>query len=439
MTVRVLVGSALELLRGLPSDSVHACVTSPPYYGLRSYLPDGHPDKALELGLEDTPDAYVARMVEVFREVRRVLRPDGVCWLNLGDSYAGGGNGGGGSFAIDDERAADLGIDKNVAGRSGRRGCGAGIKPKDLMMMPAQVAIALRADGWWLRSETIWHKPSPLTESCNDRPTSAHEKVYLLTKSERYAYDAEAIAEPIVESSAKRLSQNVQAQLGSSRANDGLRRTGNMKAVGYATRNARNVWTIARQPFDGPHFATMPPRLAELCVKSGTSEHGACAHCGAPFERMIEKGEPDLEAARRCGANSFGGYHGTATKHYAGAGVQVPGDVKARILAGMRPKITVGWQRPCGCPDAPPVPCTVLDPFGGAGTTGLVADRLGRNAILIELNPESAELARARIRGDAPLFTDVTAAHPPRQDDLAADVGGAMCQTLDTEKEPQCA
>lgn len=275
-----------------------------------------------QIGMEETPDAYVARLVEVFREVRRVLLPDGTLWLNLGDSYVSGATGGlGSSITLG-------GGQSNQASGLSRPSKLAHGKPKDLLMIPAQVALALRADGWWLRSDIIWHKPNPMPESVTDRPTSAHEHVFLLTKADRYFYDAAAIAEAALgpegdlATASGRGSQHKQAAIGQNQS-----RTSSLGANhGPVTRNARNVWTIATQPFAGAHFATMPPDLAERCIKAGTK----------------------------------------------------PGD-------------------------------TVLDPFGGAGTTGLVADRLGRSAILCELNPEYAKLARDRISDDAGLFAKVAA------------------------------
>ena len=296
-TSTILIGDCLEVLRGLPDGMAQTCVTSPPYYGLRDY---GH---AGQIGLEETPDAYVARLVDVFREVRRVLRDDGTLWLNLGDSYAAGGNGGGNK---NDTNKGSLTVARKVAP--------AGYKPKDLLGIPWMVAFALRADGWWLRQDIIWHKPNPMPESVTDRCTKAHEYVFLLTKSARYFYDAAAIAEEAERGDAgSRFDQGKTAQRQPGQAL-GAR-------IDDGRRNARSVWPIATQPYSGAHFATMPPALAERCIKAGSK----------------------------------------------------PGDM-------------------------------VLDPFGGAGTTGLVADRLGRSATLIELNPEYARLARERITADAPLL-----------------------------------
>ena len=318
----VLVGDCREMLAFIPDDLVQCCVTSPPYFGLRSYLPDGHPDKGLEVGAETTPEAYIAEMVAVFRDVRRVLRHDGTLWLNLGDRY-GDGKWGGSSGG------------KHVAALHGNSGIGrcrkhTGLKPKDLLMIPARVAIALQADGWYLRSDIIWHKPNPMPESVTDRPTSAHEHVFLLTKSSSYFYDAAAVCEMSKPSSIARLSQNISKQIGSSRANGGTKTNGNMKAVGGETRNLRNVWSINTHPFRGAHFATMPVELAEKCIKAGSR----------------------------------------------------PGDF-------------------------------VLDPFFGAGTTGVAAKQLGRRAIGIELNPAYAEMAKRRVENTpCPHITTNTTLSP---------------------------
>ena len=192
MTIRLLTGDCRDVLATLPACSVHTVVTSPPYYALRSYLDASHPDKHRELGSEATPEAYLAAMVEVFREVRRVLRDDGTCWVNMGDSYATqpAGNFGKGKR---DVRPFDT-YRSNIAMDTTRFA-----KPKDLLMMPARLALALQADGWWVRSDIIWHKPNPMPESCTDRPTSAHEHVFLLSKRARYYYDADAVREAQVE------------------------------------------------------------------------------------------------------------------------------------------------------------------------------------------------------------------------------------------------
>ena len=299
--IRLYHGDVLERLRELPDESVHCMVTSPPYWGLRDYGVEG------QIGLEATPEAFVERMVEVFHEVRRVLRADGTCWVNMGDGYAQGGRGGIGDKST--LQGSQRNQNESRAEKVPQAKRPAGLKPKDLIGMPWRVAFALQADGWWLRSEIIWHKPNPMPESCTDRPTSAHEKLFLLTKSARYFYDAEAVRTAAKESSLTRLSQDIENQAGSTRANGGGKTNGTMKAVGgkparrygddkqsghgrrHAGFNARwdsltstecsamganlrNVWTITTRPFKEAHFATFPPEIPERCIKAGCPEGG---------------------------------------------------------------------------------------------------------------------------------------------------------------------
>lgn len=280
------IGNVLDVLPTLAAERFQCCVTSPPYWGLRDY---GHPD---QLGLEATPEEYVVRMVEVFREVRRTLRPDGVLWLNVGDSYAGSGRGGyvGGESGLvgtvagqHNSRAAKAaqkarpraGFHASAvdAGAAGRRWTPApdGLKPKDLVGIPWMLAFGLRADGWYLRSDVIWAKPSPMPESVTDRPTRAHEYVFLLSKSASYFYDGDAIAERAVSTRRsgnreRRSREGVRGGLGDGRH----QKTHVPWADVGGTRNARSVWPIASQPFGGAHFATMPPDLAERCVLAGS-------------------------------------------------------------------------------------------------------------------------------------------------------------------------
>jgi DNA modification methylase len=270
---RIIQGDCIEGLRTLPDASVHCCVTSPPYWGLRDYGHDG------QIGLESTPEAYVARMVEVFREVRRVLRDDGTCWVNLGDSYATGG----GQASPHRDSCGGIGK-KGTRGTQPYHSAGGGferpasiqgaIKPKDLVGIPWRVAFALQADGWWLRQDIIWHKPNPMPESVRDRCTKAHEYVFLLTKSERYFYDAEAVKEAT--------SRNW-ATVGGNLKGKGVHKVGcAMKDIGDRTtedaarygRNRRSVWTITTKPYSGAHFAVMPPDLVEPCIKAGCPEGG---------------------------------------------------------------------------------------------------------------------------------------------------------------------
>lgn len=392
---RCIIGDCLDVLPTLESGSAQMCVTSPPYWGLRDYgtatweggvsdcdhlAPKAGgtgPASAVQvqvkrvdfesgghyrgickkcgarridgqLGLESTPEEYVAKMVAVFREVRRVLRDDGTLWLNLGDSYAGGGN----YRGINSENTLTAKQSSNRGARGlcqqlGAAGKDTGLKPKDLVGIPWRVAFALQADGWWLRQDIIWAKPNPMPESVRDRCTKAHEYIFLLSKSKRYYFDAAVIAEPLAYGSVERLSQpGIEDQAGSDRVPG--KTNGNMKAVykepyrnqstkdygaggaqdasatkarivdrilagEIVARNKRSVWTVATQPYSEAHFATFPSALVEPCVLAGSK----------------------------------------------------PGDV-------------------------------VLDPFGGSGTVGQVAESLGRQWLLIELNPEYEKLSRER-------------------------------------------
>jgi DNA modification methylase len=373
VTIDIRIGDCRDVLRQMPADSVHCCVTSPPYFGLRDYgtaqwdggdaecdhkqtvaRHDGgrvnvdgfngsasaSSDKGAmnyrdtcgkcgarridrQIGLEPTPDAFVAEMVAVFAEVRRVLRDDGVLWLNLGDSYASGGRANYGFTDPDSKQATHPAI------KSARRPeQPPGLKPKDLIGIPWRVAFALQADGWYLRQDIIWSKPNPMPESVTDRCTKAHEYLFLLSKSPRYWYDAEAISEPALFAGDMKIQG--EKSLSKGQANGAhVAKSGNAlreRVLVKETRNKRSVWEIPTSPYPEAHFATFPPALIEPCIKAGC-----------------------------------------------------------------------------------PVGGTVLDPFGGAGTTGLVADRLGRNAILIELNPAYADMARRRIEGDAGMFAEVAA------------------------------
>jgi DNA modification methylase len=260
---RIIPGDCIQGLRTLSDASVHCCVTSPPYWGLRDYGNDG------QIGLESTPEAYVARMVEVFREVRRVLREDGTCWVNLGDSYAATTKGSGGP----DSSSTLVGT---KAERNGQRMAAkwvlGSIKPKDLVGIPWRVAFALQADGWWLRQDIIWHKPNPMPESVRDRCTKAHEYVFLLTKSERYYYDADAVSEPAAYAGVQKNDFSASA-IGLRIKPSGNAVPGTVYTV-KPTRNRRSVWTVTTKPYSGAHFAVMPADLVEPCIKAGCPEGG---------------------------------------------------------------------------------------------------------------------------------------------------------------------
>jgi DNA modification methylase len=265
LSTDILHGDCREVLATLPAESVQTCVTSPPYWGLRDYGVPG------QLGLERTPAEYVANMVAVFREVRRVLRDDGTLWLNLGDSYAAGGTGGAPSAKSTLSRH---GIDGrspylDAMGQNKSRTAPLGLKPKDLVGIPWRVAFALQADGWYLRSDIIWHKPNPMPESVTDRPTKAHEYLFLLAKSERYYYDADAIAEPFSDKTQWTYPQPDKAAAAGQTTN-GTGASGLRAKPDRENRNRRSVWSIATQPFDGAHFATFPRTLIEPCILAGS-------------------------------------------------------------------------------------------------------------------------------------------------------------------------
>lgn len=346
---QILIGDCIDMMRTLPDESVHTCITSPPYFGLRDYGVDG------QIGLEQSPAEFVQRLVEVFREVRRVLRNDGTAWVNMGDSYAGSWGaqgrpqGDGQMSGRSVTSARQINESPRFGTGTGVRGRELGLKSKDLMGIPWRLAFALQDDGWYLRQDIIWNKKNPMPESVRDRCTKAHEYIFLLSKSRRYYFDQEAILEPCSPNTHARLAQDVQNQIGSERANGGGKTNGNMKAVarksngvgwGHGTdagerqrargkdnasmdsalaimpelRNKRSVWDVPTHSFKGAHFATFPPDLIRPCVLAGSPRGGL-----------------------------------------------------------------------------------VLDPFGGAGTTGLVAMQEGRRSILCELNPDYAAMARARL------------------------------------------
>jgi DNA modification methylase len=297
----IRVGDCRELLREMPAESVQCCVTSPPYWGLRDY---GH---AGQIGQEETPELFVQAMVEVFREVRRVLKADGTCWLNLGDTYSAGGLGpGSGKQRTNAGSCNGNHIEKP-------RTAPVGWKPKDLLMIPARVAIALCADGWYLRQEIIWAKPNPMPESVTDRCTKSHEYIYLLTKSERYYYDHEAIKEQAVcgwNDSEFQTGKTAVHQLGRSQKVRPSKAKGSFNGKTEAmadtgqnafravtdTRNKRSVWTVPTTPYAGAHFATYPPDLIKPCIMAGTK-------CGDvvldPFGGSGTTGQVAIELGRR--------------------------------------------------------------------------------------------------------------------------------------------
>jgi DNA modification methylase len=251
-------GDCIETMKQWDAGCVQTCITSPPYYGLRDYGHEG------QIGLEETPEAFVAKMVEVFREVKRVLRDDGTLWLNLGDSYAGSG-GAGNQFGQ---------LDKGLAKyKQGGKPKDIGLKPKDLIGIPWMVAFALRADGWYLRQDIIWHKPNPMPESVTDRCTKAHEYIFLFSKSQKYYFDASAIREPLANPERTNFQSGSRPNGENKDRNDNDLSVRSKDAV-YENRNKRSVWTVTTKPYSGAHFATFPPDLIEPCILAGAPEGG---------------------------------------------------------------------------------------------------------------------------------------------------------------------
>ena len=301
--IKIIQGNCLDKLKELPAESVDTCITSPPYYNLRDYQQPG------QLGLEDTFQDYIDNLVEVFEEVKRVLKPEGTLWLNLGDSYSSSPTG---SIGKSKKQKSNMGSHKDF-----KRNKILSLPQKNLIGIPFRVAFALQAAGWYLRQDIIWNKPNPMPESVKDRCTKAHEYIFLLSKSPKYYFDNEAIKEDAKFPDGPNTPKSIKAV-------EGVYSKNLQKIGANPKRNKRSVWTVTTKPYKGAHFATFPMDLIEPCVLAGCPETG-----------------------------------------------------------------------------------TVLDPFGGSGTTGIVASNLNRNAILVELNPEYIELAKQRIEKQGGLFCDL--------------------------------
>ena len=440
----------------LPDESVQMCVTSPPYWGLRKYagLPDliwgGEKDCQHEwvdsslpvsggvgdyevgrvgnakartasherkesntcslcgawkgaYGLEPQPELYIAHTIEILREVRRVLRKDGVVFWNIGDSYYGGGTAG------------------SAKGFNGKQGTNRGslnmigkplmnsdiLKPKDLCLIPFRVAIAAQEQGWWVRSVIIWNKPNPMPSSVTDRPSTSHEYILMLTKSARYYWDAEAVREPIAypdrafsinHLDIRKDKDNQDSYSIGSQAQDAYysKLRDKLNAGEPTGRNLRSVWTFPTQGYPEAHFATYPEKLVEICVKAATPEVGCCSKCGKPWVRMVEK-QTTTEMRKQYGGDNSGGGSPERLEH---GQVSIHGNAPTHDLNGKTK--TLGWQPQCKC-NADKIPSIVLDPFCGSGTSLKVAAGLNRRAIGYELSQTYCDLAVERNRQEVLL------------------------------------
>mgnify|MGYP002682375832 CR=1 FL=1 len=379
-TDTIINRDALYALRELPEESVHCCVTSPPYYALRDYGLDA------QIGREDTPEQYIDRLTEVFRELRRVLRSDGTFWLNIADTYCGTGNKG---YHADP---------KNPKGRNGqqiaRNNRVSGCKQKDLIGIPWLLAFALRADGWYLRSDIIWAKKNCMPESVKDRPTKSHEYIFLLSKSQSYYYDNEAIKEPSV--TGKWDAMPPIGGVKHTESGENPTYSGNTPS-NNGMRNKRDVWFVSTKPYKGAHYATFPPDLITPCILAGAPET-CCAECGAPYARVAKiVGKQVTESMRIAGCNDAGEYNGQATKDFESAKAQNASDTKRRILESMSQVKDYSFEPTCTC-NAGTTSGIVFDPFVGSGTTVATAIQLGRRGVGLDLSFKYLnENAKARI------------------------------------------
>lgn len=415
--IDIKIGDCREKLKELPNNFFHTVITSPPYWGLRDYGTGkwigGDPNcshiagksrndadrefgtketltvqyrdvckdcgavrEDNQIGMEASPEEYVRKIVRTFQEVKRVLRPDGTLWLNLGDSYSSGGRTSTTNQSVRGDK--DYGVTRPPVSGS--------IKPKDLVGIPWRVALALQEDGWYLRQDIIWHKPNPMPESVKDRCTKAHEYIFLLTKSEQYYYDSQAIMEEAQDWGTRdRVNGKYHNEGTGLNPHTGLEKS-------YTHRNKRSVWTVPVKPYHDAHFAVFPTSLIEPALLAGCPPK-ICSECGTPYEReMVTVEVPDRETRDNM------------------VGVIPKRDKTSRMNSkDMKPLIQEdrGFTKNCSCSGSQTSAGRVLDPFGGSGTTALVADRNGRDATIIELNEKYVDIAENRLGGETPLFTEI--------------------------------
>ncbi len=459
MTARILAGSVFDMLPTITPGSVDAVVTSPPYWCLRSYLPKDHPLKAQELGSEPTVQEFVQNMVRVFGLVRETMADHATLWLNCGETYSGSGRGGGGGSFQDGD------VGRKITEENSMRGGAPGIPPGNRCLVPERLTIALQEDGWIIRSVIVWHKPAPMPasvsgwmwkrcrvkvaereipklkwtepirngdktgqnvhavdgygkqaqwsdcpgcEKCEPngglvlrrgswRPTSSWEPILMLAKSSSYYADGEAVKTPYVrewnpETNGGNLSQN-----GSYRLHEEAEHVRTQEAAKMGSgANPRDVQTWASEPLKLAHYAAYPTALVRFCLRAGTSLRGYCPTCGAPWARVVERVDTGQRQKMADGWDTGPGAHGSI--HRNGSQEGEPGQA---VMASN----TVGWKQTCSCPPAESRPGLVLDPFAGSGRTLLTANRMGLDAVGVELNPIYCEMAERLLREDSPLFS----------------------------------
>lgn len=453
---KILQGDCLTVLPTLPEKSIHCCITSPPYWGLRSYhgipatswlqvdyslfgMPISIGPMTCELGHERDPKEFIAHMVLIFREVKRVLRDDGTCWVNMGDSYAGYWGEKYAHKPFGEDRTPDASTVHNKPSPDFKNNY---YKPKDMMGIPFMLAFALRDDGWYLRSDIIFSKANCMPESVTDRPTKSHEYIFLLAKSDKYFYDAEAIkTEPKYPDVIKYAwGRAIDGSPTDARAGTGEERRvavrdkfhGNKPRPGVGTKggnqgkqrghenrrydgfndrydekqsedpirgvNKRTVWHISTVGYPGAHFATFSEELVRDPVKAGTSEYGCCSECGAPYKREVDRElVPGPKAAKNFVVDKR---DEDADDGDQGSNRQKDGHKNGWLYESK----TTGWKAQCTC-NASVVPCTVLDPFSGAGTTFMVAHKLNRRAVGIEISPVYVPMSEKRINDELGMFS----------------------------------
>ena len=377
MNIEILQGDCIESLKKIEDGSINTCITSPPYWGLRDYN-----GESKQLGMEDTPEEFTENLVKVFREIKRVLRDDGTAWLNLGDSYSSGGRTTTTNQSLRGDK--DYGVTRPKPSK--------GIKPKDLIGIPWRVAFALQADGWYLRQDIIWHKPNPMPESVRDRCTKAHEYIFLLSKNVKYYYDHEAIKEDAKYPQGPNSPQSIKKGQGEF----GMDTRGGLSKIGaLAKKNKRSVWTITTKTFKGAHFATFPKDLIEPCVLAGCPEK-VCVQCSEPYKLKV-----DIKRIPRWELSPNDPRY--RPSKYENAHDSLNGNTRHSVTE-TKP---LGLEKQCDCQTNETKGGTVLDPFGGSGTTGIVAASHNRNAILLELNAEYIELAKARINKEVGMMATI--------------------------------